>query len=100
MSNAWMIYTHGDPLTTLRQFLSNVWMQAELQGLLLPVYPDGETETTPRIVESKDFLQVADPCVPLMPVNASKLVVEYARQHPEGKHRRGDRTGRAHTYTR
>ena len=69
MTNAWMIYTHDDPLKTLRQFLNDLWQQAELQGMLVPVYPDGETETTPHIVESKDLLQVADPCVPLMPVS-------------------------------
>jgi len=85
MTNAWMIYTHDDPLKTLRQLLFDLWQQAELQGMLLPVYQEGETETTPRIVESKDLLQVADPCVPLMPVNASKLVVDYAREHPQGR---------------
>jgi formate dehydrogenase subunit beta len=85
MSNAWMIYTHGDPLNTLRRFLQDLWEQAELQGMLLPVYHDGETETTPRIVDSKEQIQEADPCVPFMPVNASKLVVEYARQFPQGR---------------
>ena len=84
MTNAWMIYTHGDPLKALRQFLQNVWQQAGLQGMLLPVSQDGETEISPRFVESIDLIQGGNPCVPLMPVNASKLVMDRARQNPEG----------------
>lgn len=86
MSNAWMIYTHDDPLKTIRRFLHDLWQQAELQGMLLPTYQDDQAETKPHIVEDIKLLQEADPCVPLMPVNSSKLVVEYARLHPEGRY--------------
>lgn len=84
MTEAWMIHTHGDPLGTLRKFLQDIWLRADLQGMLVPVYHDGESESSPQFVEDLEELQAADPCVPLMPVNASKLVLQQTRRQPTG----------------
>ncbi len=86
MSEAWMIHTHGNPLDTIRQLLKDLWQGSGLQGMLVPTYHDGEDESAPRIIEHIEELAGADPCVPLMPVNASKLVLERARQNPTGRY--------------
>lgn len=86
MSEAWIIYTHGNPLDTVRQLLKHLWQGAGLHGMLVPVYHDGESEASPRIVEDVEELSEADPCVPLMPVNASRLVLERTRQQAVGRY--------------
>jgi formate dehydrogenase subunit beta len=86
MSEAWIIHTHGNPLDTIRQLLKDLWQGAGLQGMLVPAYHDGGSESSPRIVEDVEALADADPCVPLMPVNASKLVLERTRQGAAGRY--------------
>jgi formate dehydrogenase (coenzyme F420) beta subunit len=82
MTEVWMIRTHNDPLAAIRQLIQNIWGQARLAGMLAPVYDDGETRTTPKMLTTPDQVPEIDPCVPLMPVNAGKLVAAQARQHP------------------
>lgn len=86
MSEAWIIHTHGNPLDTIRQLLKDLWQQADLQGMLVPAYHDGESEATPHIMEELEELVGADPCVPLMPINASKLVLERTHQQAAGRY--------------
>lgn len=86
MSEAWIIHTHGNPLDTIRQLLKDLWQQAGLQGMLVPVYHAGDNESAARFVEDLEQLSAADPCVPLMPVNASKLVLGQARRNPSGRY--------------
>lgn len=37
MKTQWILDTHGDPLGTLREFVSAVWQGAGLQGMLVPL---------------------------------------------------------------
>jgi formate dehydrogenase (coenzyme F420) beta subunit len=82
MTEVWMIRTHGDPLAAIRQLIQNLWRQARLAGMLAPVYDDGETGVTPKMLTTPGQVPEIDPCVPLMPVNAAKLVAVQARQNP------------------
>jgi formate dehydrogenase subunit beta len=86
MSEAWIIHTHGSPLDSVRLLLKDLWQQADLHGMLVPVYHDGDSETSPQFVEDPEKLSDADPCVPVMPVNASKLVLEQTRRNPAGRY--------------
>ena len=77
-----MIRTQGDPLAAIRHLIQNIWQQARLAGMLAPVYDDGGTRVTPKMLTTPGQVPEIDPCVPLMPVNAGKLVAAQARQHP------------------
>jgi len=36
--NNWIVHTRGDPLGATRRLLRHVWINAALQGMILPVY--------------------------------------------------------------
>jgi len=82
MSGVWMIHTHGDPLGVVRQLLQSIWQNASLEGMLVPVYLSGDPGSSARLVLSPEQLNEADPCVPLVPVNAAKLVIQQAHKAP------------------
>ena len=81
MSDVWVIQTQADPLGAIRRFLQDLWQQTKLEGLLAPVY-QGESGVIPQLVEKPEHIPEIDPCVPLMPVNAARLVASQARRHP------------------
>jgi formate dehydrogenase subunit beta len=75
MTAQWMLKTRGDPLGTVRDFVTHVWQTAELTGMLVPT--NGNIgETGPRFVERTEELANLNPFAPLMPLNAAKLVPE------------------------
>jgi formate dehydrogenase subunit beta len=77
-----MLKTNGDPLAAARQFLKAVWSQADLQGMLVPLYQQDQLTVRSVLIKDPDSLNDADPFVPLMLTNAGKLVVQIARDHP------------------
>ena len=78
----WMINTQGDPQAAARQFLKSVWTQANLQGMLVPLYQPDQVTVQSVLVEDPAGLAEADPFVPLMLSNAGKQVVQIARERP------------------
>lgn len=78
----WMLKTDNDPLARVRNFLKAIWAYADLDGMLIPVYQTGHKSVIQTAVYHPESLQEADPFVPLMQVNASKLVIQMARKHP------------------
>lgn len=86
ISEAWIVHTHGNPLDAIRQLLADLWQEAGLQGMLVPTYHDGESLVSPLFVDDPEKLTDADPCVPLMPLNASRLVVAQSQRDPTGRY--------------
>lgn len=80
MATTWMISTGGEVLKTIRRFLRHVWRYAELDGMLVPYYQDS-TVVQPRLIDDPGYLVMADPCVPYVPVNVAKLLVDIAERH-------------------
>jgi formate dehydrogenase subunit beta len=81
--NTWMLETNNDPLARTRSFLKAVWEYAGLDGMLLPVYQTGHKSIKQSVIHNPDSLREADPFVPLMQVNASRMVIQWARKHPQ-----------------
>lgn len=81
----WVLNTEGDVLNRMRGFLAELWSRAALEGMLAPAYHDDQGLPGPRLLLSPDELQDADPFIPLMPVNAAKLVEQLARQRPSAR---------------
>ncbi|MBM3124349.1 MAG: hypothetical protein FJZ87_04650 [Chloroflexi bacterium] len=80
---SWMLKTDGDPLSRVREFLKAIWLHADLDGLLIPVYQTGRMSIRQAVVEKPEALADADPFVPLMQVNAGGLVRQLAGENPQ-----------------
>jgi formate dehydrogenase subunit beta len=77
-----MLNTDNDPLARTRSFLKAIWEYAGLDGMLIPVYQTGHKSVIQTVIHHPDSLKEADPFVPLMQVNASRMVIQWARKHP------------------
>ncbi|OGO19188.1 MAG: hypothetical protein A2Z14_10340 [Chloroflexi bacterium RBG_16_48_8] len=73
-----------DPLQTVRQLLRSIWDHAELDGLFLPVWQDGNPPL-PILITSPDLLERADPFAPVMLRNSACLAVETMQKFPDKK---------------
>jgi len=81
--STWLLKAENDPLAAIRQFLQDVWHQAGLEGMLVPIYQSGNKTTRTMLLHDPHRLANADPIVPLMQFNTGKLVAELTRQHPD-----------------
>lgn len=86
MSTVWMVRTQGNPLEAIRALLMKIWQQAGLDGMLVPAHNDRESISSPLLLQDPAQLVGADPCVPLVPVNAARLVAQLARNQPRGRY--------------
>jgi formate dehydrogenase subunit beta len=78
----WMLKTDNDPLARVRSFLKAIWEYANLDGMLIPVYQTGHKSVRQTVIYHSESLKEADPFVPLMQVNASSMVIQLAKKHP------------------
>lgn len=83
MKTQWMLETNSDPLGVLRKFVDNVWQQSSLEGMLVSTNSTPETTIKPRLLEAPEQLNKVNPFIPLMTVNAAKLVPDLMREHPQ-----------------
>lgn len=86
LANAWVLNTNGDALVAVRDFLHQIWDRAGLDGMLLPIYQTGTLQATPDLIEQPLGLSAADPFVPVMPMNTSRLVAHVLRKRPEARY--------------
>jgi formate dehydrogenase subunit beta len=85
MSVRKLIKVHDqNPLQTVREFLGSVWNHAQLDGLFLPVWQDGEPPLS-TLINSPDLLERADPFAPVMHHNSACMAVETIRKFPQKK---------------
>jgi len=83
--NNWIVHTRGDPLGATRRLLRQVWINAALQGMILPVYQMGTLQAAPGLVDQPLELASADPYVPFVPMNTARLISQMVTQEP-GSH--------------
>jgi formate dehydrogenase subunit beta len=83
MGTQWILETHGDPLAIIRSFLFTLWQQAELDGLLLPIYQRGGFGILPRLLKDPDQLEIADPINPFVSENSANHVARLAKENPD-----------------
>jgi formate dehydrogenase subunit beta len=82
MATQWMLETNGDPLGSIQLFLRDIWPNAAIDGILLPLRTAEERDVTPQLIDSPDQLDQADPFAPIMRVNAAQLVAELTHEYP------------------
>lgn len=83
MTITWALQTNGDPLATSRRLLGLLWERAGLEGMILPVYQAGLSWAVPGWIASPTQLELADPFIPLTPLNSSRLVVQMVGERPD-----------------
>jgi ferredoxin len=81
MNTSWIIHTKGDPLSTTRQFLHDLWVQSDLEGILVPIYQEGGS-IAPTLLKDPEELSTADPYVSVMTMQAAHIITEISRQKP------------------
>ena len=79
MSAYWRLNTQGDPLTTLSEFFRALWVNENLDMML--VSPDGHG----YLLASVEEVMQVNPFHPMMKVNLACLLVDVVNQHPEKK---------------
>jgi len=73
MNTKWILDTHGDPLGTVRDLVMEIWGAFDLDAMIGPL--NGRSlETGPQIMGDMKEIGSLNPFVPLMPINAAKLV--------------------------
>ena len=82
MNNQWSLETHGDPLGTVREFITKIWVEAGLDGMLVTMNGGEEVKATPRYVDDVIYINEINPFKPLMEINAARLIPELLINHP------------------
>jgi formate dehydrogenase subunit beta len=80
--NTWMLKTDDDPLSRVRTFLKAIWDYAQLDGMVIPRYQTDRKSVKQTVIYHPDSLPETDPFAPLMEINTSKMVIQWARKRP------------------
>jgi formate dehydrogenase subunit beta len=82
MNTQWVLNTKGDPLGTVNRFVSQVWLETGLVGMILP--SDRKNEL--RVVKNPSDLGEFNPFQPLMLMNIAGLVPAVLQEHAHGRY--------------
>ncbi len=83
MDTSWVLHTDGDPVARVRRFLGDLWAQAHLDQMLVPVrQPDG-LRVTPLLLDDPAELSAANPLAPVMVRNCASDLVLALQARPE-----------------
>jgi formate dehydrogenase subunit beta len=85
MDTQWTIKTNGDPLGAVRGFMTSVWSQANLDGMLVLSNGAEHAVSQPRLIDEPAGLEEVNPFKPLMTVNAARLIPEMIQDHPQAR---------------
>lgn len=82
MKPTWVRKTYGNPLSAVRQFLSELWPLVGLEGLLAPVYKTGIQGISPELIEDQEHVKFVDPFLPFVPVNSAIVIEKLVEKRP------------------
>lgn len=82
MVRQWLLKTHGDPLGTLFSFISTVWEQNNLDGMLVSQDSLEEANAQTHILDDSAQLNSINPFKPLMTLNSARLVPKLVNERP------------------
>ena len=85
MCTSWVLNTNGDPLSIVRDFLSDLWPYAGIEAMLVPGFQPEEKVITLQLMENPLQLGQAHPLIPFVPLNAAKKVFELSQAHPQAR---------------
>ena len=83
MNNLWSLETHGDPLGKVRNFITKIWQETDLDGMLVTMNGGEQVSATPRYITDIAYISEVNPFKPLMEINAARLLPELLTNHPD-----------------
>ena len=85
MENQWSLETRGDPLGKLCEFITHVWQSANLDGMLVTTNNGDKAKAIPRYLTEPTSITQINPFMPLMEINAARMVPRILTDHPGKK---------------
>jgi formate dehydrogenase subunit beta len=77
--------THGDPIGTLRELVKQIWLDADLKGMVVTTIDGANTKLLSRFITDVDLIDEINPFKPLMEINIAKLIPGILTQYPGAK---------------
>ena len=85
MKHQWSLETHGDPLGTLREFITQIWLASNLDGMLVTMNGGDDVKAIPGYITNIASLTEVNPFKPLMEINAARLIPDILADYPKSK---------------
>jgi formate dehydrogenase subunit beta len=85
MNTQWSFETHGDPLGKVREFITKIWLDTNLDGMLVTMNGGNEARAIPRYLTDVVEINKINPFKPLMEINAARLLPDLLENHPKAK---------------
>lgn len=85
MTRQWLLETQGEPLETVQEFIANIWEQADIDRMLLPIKSEQPPYWHSILEEDTQSLKRFNPFAPLMIQNAAKQIPQILQEYPDLK---------------
>jgi formate dehydrogenase (coenzyme F420) beta subunit len=85
MNNQWSLNTHGDPLGKVHTFIAQIWLEANLDGMLVTMDGGDGAHATPRYITDVSSIDKINPFKPLMEINAARLIPGLLANFPDAR---------------
>jgi formate dehydrogenase subunit beta len=82
MNNQWSLETHGDPLGKVHNLIKQIWLESNLEGMLVTMNGSDEASALPRYIIDVESINEINPFKPLMEINIARLVPDLLTDHP------------------
>lgn len=81
----WQLETQGKPLETVHKFLTQIWSEAQLDAMMLPLKQGAGHHWSREITTSPDNLSRSNPFTPIMTENIAQFIPEFIEDYPDKK---------------
>lgn len=85
MNNYWSLETHGDPLGNVRMLIKQLWLESNLDGMLVTMDVGEEASALPRYIVDVEALDEINPFKPLMEINIARVIPDLLADHPDAR---------------
>lgn len=85
MNEHWSLETHGDPLGKVRTLIKQIWMESNLDGMLVTMDVGDEPSALPRYIVDVEALDEINPFKPLMEINIARVIPDLLADHPDAR---------------
>lgn len=83
MGTTWVLHTDGHPVARVRRFLGDLWKNAHLERMLVPVRQADGACVAPMLLDSAADLAASNPLAPVMVRNCACDLVIATQEQPE-----------------
>jgi formate dehydrogenase subunit beta len=85
MNNQWSLETYGNPLEKVHNLIRQIWLETNLDGMLVTMNGSGEASAMPRYIVDVESINEINPFKPLMEINIARLVPDLLASHPDAR---------------